>query len=49
MNGELALLILKKLNIPHATKAGLILSLIVFETFDIKERAKRAMASKMSA
>ena len=49
MKAELALLVLRKLNVPNAIKGGLILSYVVFYSFDINGRVKRAMASKMSA
>lgn len=46
MNTELALLVLKKVNAPNAIKVGLVLSLILFKTFDIDGRIKRAMRSE---
>ncbi len=46
MNLEVLLFVLDKVKIANATKAGLVLSYVVFKGFDIKGRVERAMQPK---
>lgn len=46
MSPELLVYLLGKVKIANATKAGLVLSYVVFKGFDIKGRVDRAMAPK---
>lgn len=46
MNVDVAFYLLKKANVANATKAGLVLSYVVFQAFDIKGLVSRKLYKK---